>query len=196
MVPLAAELLPQSGAWQRCGEAAAPRAAGSLLETHRGLGSRGCPCTPPCTLDGDTGWGHQRDTKHPRCSSLPVVAVARGSTSCCSRTGWEGDARPARSALRGGCIPPHKGPPVCPISAIIKNQLVSYREQTQPRQGLAEGLRGPRPPCPPPAPGSAGVLPSYLCTGANWCRGPGAQLRTLLAGQLTLFTLLIALVHI
>lgn len=34
--------------------------------------------------------------------------------------------------LLEGCIPPHKGPPVCPISAIIKNQLVSYREQTQP----------------------------------------------------------------
>lgn len=60
--------------------------------------------------------------------------------------------------LGGGvCIPPHRGSPVCPISAIIKNQLVSYREQMQPSQGLAEGLRSPRPPCPLPAPGSAGV---------------------------------------
>lgn len=44
-----------------------------------------------------------------------------------------------------GCIPPHKGPPICPISAVIKIQLVSYGEQMQPSQDSGNGLVAPDP---------------------------------------------------
>lgn len=80
-------------------------------------------------------------------------------------TPWDGDTEPPdapaaagqgwdRAAVSAGLQCSNKGPLVCPISAIIKYPLVPWGEQTQPTQGLAEGLRGPRPPGPPtPAPG-------------------------------------------
>lgn len=67
-----------------------------------------------------------------------------------------------------GCIPPHKGPPICPISAIIKIQLVSYGEQIQPSQNPGKGLVAPDPrfPC-QPWECLVSRPPSRLCTGAN-----------------------------
>lgn len=72
-----------------------------------------------------------------------------------------------------GCIPLHKGPPIC---LIIKIQLVSYGEQMQPSQDPGKALVAPDPrvPC-QPRECLVSRPPSRLCTGANWCRGPGSQ---------------------
>lgn len=73
--------------------------------------------------------------------------------------GWDGTEMLIQPAwLWSSCIPPHKGPSVCPISAIITNQLVSYGEQTSKRSPdrALPGTAWPQTPCPPSL-GSTGL---------------------------------------
>lgn len=80
-----------------------------------------------------------------------------------------GQVQPAGlSGLRS----PHKGAPVCPIKAIIKNQLASCGEQTDPARAVRRGRVAADSPCPLQL-GRAGVSspllpPVYWVPGASF----------------------------
>lgn len=102
----------------------------------------GIPGTPPALLTG-TWFGDTSVTMNPRHD--PARAAAQ-----LLRQDRDGKGM----LILMGCIPPHKGPPICPISAVIKIQLVSYGEKMQPSQDPGKGLVAPDPRL-PYSPGSA-----------------------------------------